>query len=85
MGRWGAAEGRHHLRIANVRGHAPPRSHSPSHSSLFWMPPAVFFLAVYPFYAAALPLTLALTALLAVKDALLAANSPTAVVRGLVC
>lgn len=45
------------------------------------MPPALFLLALYPFY-----FTLVLAALLAgVKHVLIATSSPTAVVRGLVC
>jgi hypothetical protein len=45
------------------------------------MPPALFLLALYPFY-----FTLVLGALLAgVKQVLVATSSPTAVVRGLVC
>ena len=45
------------------------------------MPPALFLLALYPFY-----FTLVLAALLAgVKHVLIATSSPTAFVRGLVC
>jgi len=49
--------------------------------SLSYMPPALFLLALYPFY-----FTLVLGALLAgVKQVLVVTSSPTAVVRGLVC